>query len=106
MVGNRIIVPSIGDEEIGVYRTTNTNDLVRVNSTSTGVSPLVDSPLIGGIGIDVGLPPLLQTPDSNLVVGLDHGDFNDDGIEDLAVLTYRFETWVAMLRPDAIHTRS
>ncbi len=91
--GNRLVVANAGDQHIGVYKPAQADEYAEEFSVSTGEPKPNDLVLRSGIDVNLGLPPFLQASDSNAVLGLDQGDFNGDGILDIAALTYRLETW-------------
>ncbi len=91
--GNRLVVANAGDQRIGVYEPTQSDEYAEEFTVSTGEPKPNDLVLRSGIDVNLGLPPFLQASDSNAMLGLDQGDFNSDGILDIAALTYRFESW-------------
>jgi RHS repeat-associated protein len=73
------LIPGLGRDGAGreVYGTT--------QLLSVGEPPINDNVLRGVLDIDLGLPPLGNPSyDSNRIMGLAHGDFNGDGILDVA----------------------
>ncbi len=91
--GNRLVVANAGDQRIGVYEPTQSDEYAEEFTVSTGEPKPNDLVLRSGIDVNLGLPPFLQASDSNAMLGLDQGDFNSDDILDIAALTYRFESW-------------
>ena len=91
--GPRLVTINAGDADVVTYARSLGNGFDKQFSVSAGEPKPDGSPLRVGYSVDVGLPPFLQALDSNTVLGLDQGDFNGDGILDLAALTSRLETW-------------
>ncbi len=92
--GNRLVVTNAQDQNIGVHNRVFADEFSATFSVSTGEPKPNGLPLRSGTNVNLGLPPFLQKIDTNDVLGLDQGDFNGDGILDLAALTLRYESWV------------
>ena len=56
----------------------------------TGDPPSGDAIFDMGFAIDIGMEPWTHSDDANAVHGMDQGDFNGDGVLDLAVLTRQY----------------
>lgn len=65
-----------------------------VQTLSVGEPPRQDELLRGVVDIDVGLPPLgNMSYDKNRIMGMIHGDFNGDGILDVATsIVYQYRS--------------
>ncbi|QEG23137.1 putative Ig domain-containing protein [Mariniblastus fucicola] len=85
--GPRIVTTNEADQTIGVYAGQNNDRFDDATEYSTGF-PTTNGELVDvGYAIDLGLPELLTTYDSNSVESMDQGDLNGDGILDFVVMT-------------------
>jgi large repetitive protein len=82
------LIPGLGRDGAGreIYGPTQT--------LSVGEPPISDDLLRTALDIDVGLPPLGNTLyDNNRIMGFVHGDFNGDGILDVATsIVYQYRS--------------
>ncbi len=92
------LIPGLGRDGAGreIYGPT--------QSLSVGEPPRGDELFRGVLDIDVGLPPLGNTAyDSNRIMGVVHGDFNGDGIQDVATsIVFQYRPFTG---PDAYERR-
>ena len=92
--GSRLVVANAQDQSVGVHNRVFADEFSTAFAVSTGEPKPNGLTLRSGINVDLGLPPFLQSIDSNVVLGLDQGDFNGDGILDISALTLRRESWI------------
>ncbi len=86
--GPRLVSINAADQSVGVYAGENNDRFDDATTYSSGEPKPTDAVVDVGYSVDIGLEPFSRTGDQNEIYGMDQGDFNGDGILDLAVLTY------------------
>ena len=89
--GPRLVSVNPGDQTVSVHTGQNDDRFDDVTTYSTGQPVPASGPLQSGYSVDIGLPDFMRSSEYNTVLGLDQGDFNGDGILDLAALTFHDE---------------
>ncbi len=98
--GPRLVTINADDQTVGVYAGENDDRFDEATEYATGQPKPTDIPFDVGYAVDVGLEPWTHLRNANSVHGLDHADFNGDGILDLAALVHDFD---GVTRVDTYH---
>jgi large repetitive protein len=100
--GPRLVSLNAGDQSVSVHAGQKNDRFDDTSLYSTGEPRPTGAAIDVGYTVDVGLPPFLVPGDRNEVLGMDQGDFNGDGILDLAVITARDESTKPTLQRNKI----
>ncbi len=101
--GPRLVSINAGDQTVSVHAGQKNDRFDGLSTLSIGQPKLTTSTYFDvGYSVDVGLTPWSKVGDTNEINGLDQGDFNGDGILDLAVLTHQYDNVTRVRRYEIV----